>query len=92
MERLTISSNGMVWMDPHENPIVYLEPCEMNSHHARMVLERLSGYEDTGLDPKEIISISKELDDCRNELCYMCGKYKERHLGACNGCRWSEKT
>lgn len=26
--------------------------------------------------------------DCRNELCLYCGKYKERHLGACDGCRW----
>lgn len=26
--------------------------------------------------------------DCRNELCQYCGKYKEEHLGACDGCRW----
>ena len=26
--------------------------------------------------------------DCRNELCLYCGKYKERYIGACDGCRW----
>lgn len=30
------------------------------------------------------------IKDCRNELCLMCGKYKEAHLGACDGCRWKE--
>lgn len=25
---------------------------------------------------------------CRNELCLKCGDYKQRHLGACDGCRW----
>lgn len=29
--------------------------------------------------------IKKELEDCRNELCILCGKYKEAHLGACEG-------
>lgn len=29
-----------------------------------------------------------ELRDCRNELCLKCGDYKQRHLGACDGCRW----
>ena len=26
----------------------------------------------------------------RNELCYLCGKYREAHNGACDGCRWKE--
>ena len=25
-----------------------------------------------------------------NELCQYCGKYKQAHEGACNGCRWRE--
>ena len=31
-----------------------------------------------------------ELRDCRNELCLRCGSYREKHLGACDGCRWKE--
>ena len=30
------------------------------------------------------------LADCKNELCERCGKYKESHLGACDGCRWEK--
>lgn len=26
-----------------------------------------------------------------NELCQHCGKYKQAHEGACDGCRWREK-
>ena len=34
--------------------------------------------------------VSRDLRDCRNELCLRCGDYKQRHLGACDGCRWKE--
>ena len=30
----------------------------------------------------------RDFRDCRNELCLRCGDYKQRHLGACDGCRW----
>ena len=32
----------------------------------------------------------QKLRDCRNELCLMCGNYKEEHKGACDGCKWKE--
>ena len=35
-------------------------------------------------------SLVLELRTCRNELCWRCGQYKSRHLGACDGCRWKE--
>ena len=39
---------------------------------------------------KERDELKKELDAMRNELCYKCGKYREAHNGACDGCRWKE--
>lgn len=36
------------------------------------------------------IAALKDLEVCRNELCLRCGQYKQRHLGACDGCRWKE--
>jgi len=33
----------------------------------------------------------EELKECINELCLMCGKYREEHLGACSGCKWYGK-
>ena len=38
---------------------------------------------------KERDELKKELDAMRNELCYLCGKYREAHNGACDGCRWN---
>lgn len=37
-----------------------------------------------------IAYLKSELKDCRNELCLKCGQYRERHLGACDGCRWRD--
>ena len=31
-----------------------------------------------------------ELKDLRNELCWRCGEYKNKHLGSCDGCRWKD--
>lgn len=32
----------------------------------------------------------RRAQDARNELCQRCGRYKEAHKGACDGCRWKE--
>lgn len=44
------------------------------------VFYRLAEYEDTGFTPADV-------RDMKNELCLHCGKYREAHEGACNGCR-----
>jgi hypothetical protein len=38
----------------------------------------------------ELVRVSRDLKDCRNELCLRCGEYKRQHLGACDGCRWKD--
>lgn len=59
-------------------------------------------YEDTGLTPGDIkelldVAVSKtnkvlrlkeELHTIKNALCQYCGKYKQAHENACDGCRW----
>ena len=37
---------------------------------------------------KALADTKAELNMCRDELCLRCGDYKERHKGACDGCRW----
>ena len=39
---------------------------------------------------KALADTKTELNMCRDELCLRCGDYKQRHLGACDGCRWKE--
>ena len=31
-----------------------------------------------------------ELHAMKNELCQYCGKYKQAHEGACDGCKWRD--
>lgn len=31
-----------------------------------------------------------EIKELKNELCLHCGKYKNAHLGACEGCKWNK--
>ena len=38
---------------------------------------------------KHIMETERNLKDCRNELCLRCGQYKTKHLGSCEGCRWT---
>lgn len=52
------------------------------------VFYRLADYEDTNREPAEIRKLEREYRTAVNELCYMCGKYKQEHEGACDGCRW----
>ena len=39
---------------------------------------------------KQLEQTRAERDVLRNELCYLCGKYREAHNGACEWCRWNE--
>ena len=40
---------------------------------------------------KERDEVRKELHEAKNELCLFCGKYREAHNGACDGCRWKKE-
>ena len=52
------------------------------------VFYRLADYEDTDREPAEIRKLEREYRTAVNELCAMCGRYKQEHEGACDGCRW----
>ena len=53
------------------------------SEDSKIVLQGLKALADAKIERLE-----RDLKDCRNELCLRCGAYKQRHEGACNGCRW----
>ena len=40
---------------------------------------------------KERDEARKQLHEAKNELCYLCGKYREAHNVACNECRWEKR-
>ena len=101
MERLTKrSKNGGVYF-PEELVGVTLTPDNATIHR---LLWCLAAYEDTGLTPGDIkelldmavsktdkvLRLEEELHTIKNELCQYCGKYKQAHEGACDGCKWRE--
>lgn len=40
---------------------------------------------------KELQDCLTKYRDCRNELCLLCGKYKNEHLGSCNDCKFKKE-
>lgn len=38
----------------------------------------------------KVLRLEEELHAMKNELCQYCGKYKQAHEGACDGCKWRE--
>lgn len=50
-------------------------------------LPMVSALLNEGADAIE--ELRSELNTCRNELCLRCGQYKTKHLGSCEGCRWT---
>ena len=62
-------------------------------------MERMTEYESigghahavpTGNIDTELLRLEEDLHAMKNELCQYCGKYKQAHEGACDGCRWRE--
>lgn len=76
----------------------------VKDHDYVSAAHRLAAYEDTGLTPGDIkelldmavsktdkvLRLKEELHTIKNELCQYCGKYKQAHEGACDGCKWRE--
>ena len=81
MERLTQKSDKMIWFNDQG---LKIEPCEMNAHHCRMILEKLVDYEEAEeqgllvrLPCKEAYSQSGDfvylIYDCEIIKCVNCG-------------------
>ena len=60
--------------------------------NARLIAEALKKDEEIGRLQGELSQAKAERDAMRNELCYKCGKYREAHNGACDGCRWRKEA
>ena len=53
-----------------------------------------NGYDQLDASNSRLMAANEKLAADRkaliNELCQYCGKYKQAHEGACDGCRWRE--
>lgn len=80
MERLTVKRDDGRWALANNDGVSPLKQMEK----IPIAVDCLAAYEDTDLTPADI-------NDLRNELCLKCGKYKDAHLGECDGCKWRKK-
>nr|DAG00067.1 MAG TPA: hypothetical protein [Siphoviridae sp. ctBeL15] len=60
---------------------------ELKEHYDRIV--GLKDALNSGLRA-ENAALAADRKALINELCQYCGKYKQAHEGACDGCRWRE--
>lgn len=71
----------------HDNATIYAESDHFYEEAEKTVQRMIeNGYE----NDNRIDELEKTLRDCRNELCLRCGRYVEKHNGACDGCRWKD--
>ena len=64
---------------------------ENQQRHIEALMKANAALRDTVL--RRDGQIEKLAADCKaliNELCQYCGKYKQAHEGACDGCRWKQ--
>lgn len=68
------------WTGKHGKPMV-----DCTALYCRNRLkDRIAAYED------KVLRFKEELHAMKNELCQYCGRYKQAHEGACDGCKWRE--
>ena len=67
-----------------------LEGMGISAKHNERLVEEVDAVVDD--IPAADVVPARDFRDCRNELCLRCGAYKQRHEGACDGCRWLVKT
>ena len=54
-----------------------------------------NGYDQLDASNSRLMAANEKLAADRkaliNELCQYCGKYKQAHEGACDGCKWRDR-
>lgn len=64
---------------------------ESQQRHIETLMKANAALRDTVLRrDKQIEKLAADRKALINELCQYCGKYKQAHNGACDGCKWRE--
>ena len=62
---------------------------ENQQRHIEALMQANAALRDTVLRrDAQIEKLAADRKALINELCQYCGKYKQAHEGACDGCRW----
>ena len=64
---------------------------ENQQRHIEALMQANAALRDTVLRrDAQIEKMAADRKALINELCQCCGKYKQAHEGACDGCKWRE--
>ena len=64
---------------------------ENQQRHIEALMKANAGLRDTIMRrDAQIEKLGAARKDLINELCQYCGKYKQAHEGACDGCKWRD--
>lgn len=64
---------------------------ENQQRHIEALLQANAALRDTVLRrDAQIEKLAADRKALINELCQYCGKYKQAHEGACDGCKWRD--
>lgn len=86
------------WISVLQDRLAAYEDTDLMPEEVATLKEELQGAKNTA---EQYAAINDTLYDSNmklgadrkaliNELCQYCGKYKQAHEGACDGCRWRE--
>lgn len=65
-----------------------IEKMSANLLEAKNTANQHAAINDTLYDSNAKLAADRKV--LKNELCQYCGKYKQAHKGACDGCRWKQ--
>lgn len=75
-------------MAANGNAICEIVKLKEELQDAKNTAEQYAAINETLFDSN--MKLGADRKDLINELCQYCGKYKQAHEGACDGCRWRE--
>ena len=82
------TNTGCQWRNYLLDAAALLESMQAQLSDEKIVSQSLrnaaNGYK------AQLAASQRRAQDARNELCLKCGRYREAHNGACDGCRWKE--
>lgn len=75
-------------MAANGNAICEIVKLKEELHGAKNTAEQYAAINETLFDSN--MKLGADRKELINELCQYCGKYKQAHEGACDGCKWRE--
>lgn len=75
-------------MAANGNAMAAMAALKSKLRSAQNAADQYAAINETLFDSNQKLGADRK--DLINDLCQLCGKYKNAHEGACDGCRWKQ--